>query len=1377
MATVIDASVRYWTHFGQQIGIVGAHASLGAGDPHRAPLFSYEPDALWRGRVTIPAPCGVLRYRYFLRHDGGATELEWGPERELDLAAPGAPAHVELRETWRAPGPLGGFFHSSMLQFAFGRTAAPVAGPAAAAASSSALLEAALSQPRHDRTARSPHLRIVRVRVQLHEPRVDALHSVALCGSARELGGWDPALAPRLLGRSFPLWTLDLELPEECFPVEYKFVVVAHPAAGAAAGEPPPAGDPAGGLRQAPYGWEDGENRRLELPEFTPFGALTSREREHLARELLAGGGGWGAAGTGASSIMPAAAAGAPARAAALAAQELLQHAEVLRGFSSDTWVRRPRLPAPPSEPAAPPPLAPCPLPVLGERRVVAVAIPTLPQTTLLAEEATAAAAPPTTSPPLPPLAAVADSSVKGAPDSSVDDVAGHLASALAAVAAHRQRTAADADRHLPLDSPGSATACVDPASRDSEKSNRTGGGEGAPRAASVPPAPLSPHASLDVVDRVPCVFARPGAISTACHGESRNSTEFSPSQRPPECDTPLGGASQGRPSASHCRHDASSPSPSPHPGGGDAPPTDSDTASAAASPASAATLVVAHSFMIRMDARPWRASSLCVPLFALRSERGLGVGELADLPPLVDWARSVGLRRVHLLPINDTCATGSADDASPHRIISSCALHPLYLNLDCFVRPQLYPPGYSCLGATSAPADGGAGGSVPIADRIPASLAARIDAARAQLNGGVAQQQAREPLDYEAVMRVKLAIVRELYRAVGELVLASPGFARWFRGNRDWLQPYALFCFFRDLQGTADTSQWGSRRAVTQAQLQSLADASQLHYKSVALWYFVQYLLHLQLESASAHAQRVGVLLQVDVPFGMPRASADVWAHPELFKLARAAGTPPDAGAPTGTRSSVVPYDWDAPAASGDSGDAPLTPAPLLAWWARRLQVLGAYVPAVQLAGVEEFFRGYELPDSAVSGLGGVFHPSSPGFTAAELAAAGVPPDVLPRLTAPYVREWTARAALGPGFAELVPAFFDIAPHSGAYSFKAGLDSEAALRDACSAASAPPLALGGLIQLLQNVCLLTTRDAVVGAPPPPPPPPHTWPPTGTLAAAAATAATWTVRFHPRTDMQKTTSFLELPEATRRALIGLHGLYFTQRAPDVWRVTGRARLEALQRLAPGILLTCDDPLPRAGITPVLHALGIPGLRSHRLSAQQLGGDPAPLGEYGCTAMPSTPDMAPLRSWWEEDASVSARYYYSVLGGQGAAPRQCTPAVAQGVLRQYARARCQWVELLLQDVLALLDNGGSGDGGGAPSGGGSAAGAATAAAASDGGGSAHGERINVPANPRHVWRWRSGVSLEELAGGLGGGLRRELGRLLAEAGRAGAPAGC
>src|ERR1700682_5215914 len=64
-------------------------------------------------------------------------------------------------------------------------------------------------------------------------------------------------------------------------------------------------------------------------------------------------------------------------------------------------------------------------------------------------------------------------------------------------------------------------------------------------------------------------------------------------------------------------------------------------------------------------------------PLFALRREDDLGIGDVAALREFIDWAAEIGFKLVQLLPINETGA-----DNSPYNAISAMAIEPTTLYL-----------------------------------------------------------------------------------------------------------------------------------------------------------------------------------------------------------------------------------------------------------------------------------------------------------------------------------------------------------------------------------------------------------------------------------------------------------------------------------------------------------------------------------------------------------------------------------------------------------------------------------------------------------------------------------------------------------------------
>ena len=81
----------------------------------------------------------------------------------------------------------------------------------------------------------------------------------------------------------------------------------------------------------------------------------------------------------------------------------------------------------------------------------------------------------------------------------------------------------------------------------------------------------------------------------------------------------------------------------------------------------------------------PYRHNGVNAPVFSLKSRTSGGIGEFLDLIPLIDWAKSVGLDTVQILPTGD-----SGLDASPYNLQSAFAQNPLYIKWPGLGRQEL---------------------------------------------------------------------------------------------------------------------------------------------------------------------------------------------------------------------------------------------------------------------------------------------------------------------------------------------------------------------------------------------------------------------------------------------------------------------------------------------------------------------------------------------------------------------------------------------------------------------------------------------------------------------------------------------------------------
>ena len=136
--------------------------------------------------------------------------------------------------------------------------------------------------------------------------------------------------------------------------------------------------------------------------------------------------------------------------------------------------------------------------------------------------------------------------------------------------------------------------------------------------------------------------------------------------------------------------------------------------------------ITIVHDGFAYLPNNTWKGAGVAIPVFSLRSKNSFGVGEFTDLKLLVDWAKTVGLKLIQILPVNDTTATHTWTDSYPYAAISAFALHPIYLDL-------------------------GRVAGKKHADRLHA-----LKRKQKQLND-------LPEMDYEQVMKFKLAMLKEL--------------------------------------------------------------------------------------------------------------------------------------------------------------------------------------------------------------------------------------------------------------------------------------------------------------------------------------------------------------------------------------------------------------------------------------------------------------------------------------------------------------------------------------------------------------------------------------------------------------------------------------
>lgn len=606
------------------------------------------------------------------------------------------------------------------------------------------------------------------------------------------------------------------------------------------------------------------------------------------------------------------------------------------------------------------------------------------------------------------------------------------------------------------------------------------------------------------------------------------------------------------------------------------------------------------------LPARKFAGSA--IPVFSLRSEGSCGVGDFGDLKTFVSWAASTAQHVVQILPINDTSITGSWTDSYPYNSISIYAFHPMYIDL------------------RQLPA---------LAD---AQFASRFEEERARLN-------ALSVVDYEAVNRLKQSYLKEVYRQEGENVLKSDEFNTFFADNRHWLQPYAAFSYLRDLYGTSDFHCWEAYNKYDEEEIQQLCSPESDAYTFIGYYYYMQYLLHVQLLAVAEYARRKGVILKGDIPIGISRTSVESWVEPYYFNMNGQAGAPPDAFSVNGQNWGFPTYNWEVMEKDN------------YLWWRRRFAKMAEYFTAYRIDHILGFFRIWEIPTHSVHGLLGQFVPSLP-MSADEIRSFGLNfrPDFMLR---PFISEYILNTVFGEQ-SDYVRETFVRPLHHDLYEMRPEFDTQRKVEAFFEGKtdSESIWLKEKLYALISDVLFVADRNNPE-------------------------------LYHPRIAVQNDYIFKQLAEQEQEAFNHLYNHYYYQRHNEFWYHEAMKKLPVLTQSTP--MLVCGEDL---GMVPdcvswVMNELQILSLEIQRMP-KAIGREFGCLNEYPfrsvCTI--GTHDMPTLRGWWEEDAALTERFYHNELHHWGEVPKHAPGWLCKEIIEQHLQSPSMLCVLAWQDWTSI-----------------------------------------------------------------------------------------
>lgn len=361
--------------------------------------------------------------------------------------------------------------------------------------------------------------------------------------------------------------------------------------------------------------------------------------------------------------------------------------------------------------------------------------------------------------------------------------------------------------------------------------------------------------------------------------------------------------------------------------------------------------------------------------------------------------------------------------------------------------------------------------------------------------------------------------------------------------------------------------------------------------------------------------------------------------------------------------------------------------------WWNRRFQNMARYFDAYRIDHVLGFFRIWEIPVHSVHGLLGQFAPAL-AMSREEIESYGLHFQD-ERFTRPFITDWVLDRVFHERAGEVKEKYLDRLDDER-YQMKPEVNTQRKVEALfADATDEKELWLrDGLYALISDV--LFVRD-------------HTNPGV----------------FHPRISAQLDFIYESLYDNDKAAFNRLYNDYFYRRNNQFWYQEAMKKLPKLVQATR--MLVCAEDL---GMVPDCVPWVMDELKILSLELQSMPKDPSvkfghlSRNPYRSVCTISSHDMPTLRMWWDENVQRTQEYYNTMLYRQGPAPHPLPGWLASDIISRHLTSPSMLCILSIQDWLATDE----------------------ALRLPD----ADAERINIPANPKHYWRYRMHLNIEDLA---------------------------
>ena len=212
--------------------------------------------------------------------------------------------------------------------------------------------------------------------------------------------------------------------------------------------------------------------------------------------------------------------------------------------------------------------------------------------------------------------------------------------------------------------------------------------------------------------------------------------------------------------------------------------------------------------------------------------------------------------------------------------------------------------------------------------------------------------------------------------------------------------------------------------------------------------------------------------------------------------------------------------------------------------------------------------------------------------------------------------------------------------------------------------------------------------------------------------------------FHPRISAQKTEAYAALSDQEKHAFDVLYEQYFYHRNNQFWYEEAMQKLPKLVRATRMLCCAEDLGMVPACVQWVMDELGILSLELESMPKEAwVRFGHIERNPRRSVATISSHDTPTLRMWWDEDYERTQEYYNTILNLEGPAPHPLSGNLARHIIQRHLNCPSMVCVIALQDWLATDEQLRLKDAG--------------------------AERINIPANPHHYWRYRMHLNIEDL----------------------------